>query len=250
MRRIEESACLSPWRERTVEVVVLCAGLMACSLLSSTVFGGLSVLFLSILLAASTRIPLGEYLRKLLLASGFAVVSILPLSMNVSFHPAFALHVDPDGIRNAMLALARAIGTLSVTLLFAFTTPFSRLLSLLRCLHAPNVLLELLTLVYREIFVMDEAFTRLRKTLVSRNGWRSRHTSRRSLALGVAALFVNAMDRSERLEKGLASRGVANGHFTRWDPPIKIRPSALFGAAVVPIAMYGWICWREGHFGF
>jgi cobalt/nickel transport system permease protein len=236
MRRIEESACLSRFRERTLETCVLCAGLALCSLAIPSPSAGLSVLVAALLSAKCAGVPLKDYLRALLAASSFAMVSILPLSVAVRTGPP-SLAWDPSGFRTGILAATRAVGTLSATLLLAFTTPFPRMLSLLRWMRAPSILTDLLSLVHREIFLLEETFSRLRKALACRGGWNGAKAGGRSLSLGMAALFVQALDHSSRLESGLASRGAENGEVLFWDEAITVRPAALAVALAIVIAL-------------
>lgn len=240
MRSIEEAALLSPWRERTVEVGFLCAGLAACAVSIPSVRAGLGVLAVVVALATAAEVPWRPYLRKLAAASGFAFVSILPMAVGFAFHPRRELSFDPDGFQTAVLAGTRAIATLSVTLLLVHTTPFPRLLALLRRLRLPEVLLELLALVHREIFLLDETFSRLRKALACRDGGRGRMTGVRALGLGSAVLFVQALRRSERVERGLASRGGA-GTARRWEEPLSIRTLPLLGSLAAPAVLAVWI---------
>ena len=240
MRSLEEAALLSPWRERTVEVCILCAGLAACALSIRSVVAGVGVLAAVMGLAVAAEVPWGAYLRKLAAASGFALVSILPMAMALAVHPRWELSFDPDGFQTAVLAGTRAVATVSVSLLLVHTTPFPRLLALLRRLRLPNVSLELLALVHREIFLLDETFSRLRKALACRDGGRGKKAGVRALGLGSAALFVQALRHSERLERGLASRG-GSAVAPRWEEPLSIRILPLLGSLAAPAALAVWI---------
>lgn len=249
MRRIEESASLSRLRERPLETCVLCAGLALCSLAIPSPLAGISVLFTSLLVAKGADVPLGNYLRVLFAASGFAAVSILPLSVCVKLEP-IGLAWDPHGFRTGILAGTRAIGTLSSTLLLAFTTPFPRLLALLRWVRVPAILTDLFALVHREIFLLDETFARLVKALVCRGGGNGARAWFRSLSLGVAALFVQALEHSRRLETGLASRGAENGEVRFWEEGIEVRPTALVIAFALPSALAVLIALERTFLGF
>lgn len=240
MRSLEEAALLSPWRERTVEVCVLCAGLAACAVSIASASAGLAVFAVVVGLATAAGVPRGPYLRKLAAASGFAFVSILPLAVDFAFPPRWEMSFEPEGFQAAVLAGIRAVATVSVTLLLVHTTPFPRLLALLRRLRLPNVSLELLALVHREIFLLDETFSRLRKALACRDGGRARRTGVRTLGLGSAALFMQALRRSERLERGLASRG-GSAVAPRWEEPLSIRILPLLGSLAAPAALAVWI---------
>lgn len=249
MHRIERSACLSRMRERTLETCVLCAGLALCSLAIPSPSAGISVLLASLVVAGCAEVPLRDFARVLCAASGFAVVSLLPLSVAVETDP-LGLAWDPAGFQSGILAGTRAIGTLSATLLLAFTTPFPRILVLLRWVRAPAILTDLLALVHREIFLLDETFTRLAKALACRGGGNGAAARLRSLSAGVAALFVQALEHSRRLETGLASRGAENGEVKFWDDDIVVRPAALFLAFASPAALAALLAWEGSILAF
>lgn len=249
MHSIQESASLSRLRERTVETCVLCAGLGLCSLAIPSVFAGIFVLLTSISVVHFSDVPMGSYLRLLFSASGFAVASLLPLSVAVHWHP-LALAWDPAGFRLGLLAGTRAVGTLSVTLLLVFATPFPRLLLLLRKAHAPQILTDLLALVHREIFLLDEAFGKLWRALACRGGWSGIRSGMQCLALGMAALLVRALEHSRRLETGLAARGAAEGDVVYWDDDLSIHPMALAAAFLLPVLLAAGILALRRRFGF
>lgn len=248
MRSIEECACLSRLRERTVETCVLCAGLGLCALAIPSPLAGIAVLLASLVVARLSDVPMGGYLRLLLAASGFAVTSILPLSVAVHWHP-LALAWDSAGFRVGLLAGTRAVGTLSVTLLLVFTTPFPRLLMLLRRLRTPGVVTDLLALVHREIFLLDECFGTLRQALACRGGWNGLRSGMQCLSLGMAALFVRALEHSRRLEAGLASRGAVEGEVVFWDEDLVVRPVALVAAFLLPVLLATGIFALRRHLG-
>jgi cobalt/nickel transport system permease protein len=248
MRSVEESACLSRLRERTVETCVLCAGLGLCALAIPSPLAGIAVLLASLVVARLSDVPMGGYLRLLLAASGFAVTSILPLSVAIHWHP-LALSWDPAGFRVGLLAGTRAVGTLSATLLLVFTTPFPRLLMLLRRLRTPVIVTDLLALVHREIFLLDEGFGKLRRALACRGGWNGIRSGMQCLSLGMAALFVRALEHSRRLEAGLASRGAIEGEVVFWDEASELHPGALAFALVLPTALAVLLLWGRRRLG-
>jgi len=248
VRRIEESACLSRIRERTLETCVLCAGLGLCSLAIPSPWAGASVLVASLVLAGCAGVPLRDYLRFLGAASGFAVVSLVPLAVVPRLDPPM-LSWDPQGFRTGVLAGTRAMGTIPVTLLLAFTIPFPRLVSLLRWMRVPGILVDLLALVHREIFLTDEMASRLRRALACRNGWQGRRARFRSASLWTAALFVRTLERSARIERGLASRGCGVGFPRHGEESIEVRPVALLAAVVAPALLAAVLVWGKARLG-
>lgn len=248
MRRIEESALVSRWNERTVETCVLCAGLGLCALLIPSPLAGIAVLAVSMGLVACAGGSAKDYLRFLAGGAGFAVVSLLPLGFRFGAIP-WEPQRDPEGLRVGILAGTRAVGTLSATLLLAFTTPFPRLVELLRGLRFPGIAIELLGLVHRQIFLLDERVSRLRRALASRNGWQGFRIAFGSLSLTAAGLLVQAIEGSRRLELGLASRGGNPGGFPRSRTPLEVRPWSLAGALLLPGCLALAIRWGRGRLG-
>lgn len=248
MRRIEESALVSRWRERTLETCVLCSGLGLCALLIPSPLAGVSVLAVSVCCVAFAGVSPRDYLRFLAGGAGFALVSLLPLGFRLRTTP-WELDADPEGLRQGILAGTRAVGTLSATLLLAFTTPFPRLVGFLHRWNCPGIAIDLLCLVHRQIFLLDERVSRLRRALASRNGWRGFRIAFRSLALTAASMVVQAVEGSRRLEHGLASRGGNPGGFPRPRTPLEVRPWALAGALLLPGCLALAIRWGRGRLG-
>lgn len=249
MRSLEECAHLSRLRERTLEVCLLCAGIGLCAMCVPSVLGGVSALVVSFGVAAAAGVPLGVYARALSGAAGFAVVSLVPLSISVHLrdpHVAF----DPAGAWTGIVAGVRATGTLSATLLVVCATPFHRVVSLLRRAGVPASILDLVSLVHREIFVLDDTFSRLRGALSARGGWGDAGSSFRSLVLGCAALLPSSLARAARLEEGLRSRGSIDGDVLYLEQSGAISAGGVVLALFVPAVAAGVAWWGGSRLGF
>lgn len=219
-----------------MEALVLCAGMGLCALCIPMPQAGLVVLLLSFAVARWAEVSMGPWMRMLLGALGFAVVSLLPqaVAFGPGLHPAF----DPDGFRRGLLAGTRAAGTLSVTLLLVFSVPFPRIVMVLRRCGVPALFLDLLALVHRQIFLLDETLTRLRRGLACRGGWGGARIGLRSVSMLAASLFVHALERARRQEAGLLSRGSEDGDplFLQEDFPVSRQ--ALGMALVLPALLF------------
>lgn len=249
MLRIEESACLSAWRERTVETCVLCAGLGACALCLPSLLAGPFVVATAFLLSRVAEVPSKPWLKMLLGGAGFAVISLLPLSLEVRFQGGIAMGLDGPGLERGLLALSRSVGTLSATLLLVFTTPFPRLVGLLRRMRVPELVTDLLALVHGQIFLLDGIWNRLRRSLACRGGVGSNAALRRSLPLGVAALFVHSIHRASRKESGLAARGAVDGALRFPRQPLEVRAAGLAVAVAIPALLTVLVLFGKARLG-
>ena len=250
MRSIEESAHLSRWRGYTVETCVLCTGLGLCTLCIPSLLAGPLVIVVALLLSRTARVPSRAWLKMFLGGFGFALLSIVPLAMDIRLQGGLALELDHEGLRRGLLALTRSTGTLSATLLLVFTTPFPKLLGLLRHLRVPALVSDLLVLVYRQIFLLDETSARLRRSLACRGGTGSSASLRRSLSLGTAALFVHSLQRASRLEAGLASRGSLDGSVRFPQERFAVQPAVLAAALAIPALLATLVMFGKARLGY
>jgi cobalt/nickel transport system permease protein len=237
MREIDAFAHLNRWRDRTVEVCVLCAGLLGCAMVRPTVATALLTLLVVVTSFALAGVPRAAFLRAGRWPLGFLVVGSLPLCVSVAFDghgPSLAF--SREGWEVALRTAMRSVAALSATLLLALTTPFPRMARLLRVAKTPVVLVELLGLVYRSIFALDESLRTSRVALVARGGFRHRAAVARSLPLLASSAFVRSFSRASRLEAALRSRSGGESLDVLL-PPLRPRPLGLAFAVVVPISV-------------
>ena len=157
--------------------------------------GFFGVALFLVLAAIASRIPLGFLVRRLLLLSPFVVGVIL----------ANAFRRDFTG-RWQLLAARSAICLITVILL-SNTTPFSRILAVLKRLHVPGVLTTTLALMHRYLFVLVEESERMRRARASRTLRRSRRLRWQTLGSVIGHLFLRASERAERIYDAMCARG-------------------------------------------
>jgi cobalt/nickel transport system permease protein len=188
--------------------------------------------------AAVARIGPGEIARR------GAVV--LPLVLFVAAFTPFMrrtgplVDLGPVSVSEAGLAIfatvtAKAtLGTVSAVLLAA-TTPFPLVARALEALKVPRLLVLIALLTYRYAFVLGAEVGRMRLALAARN-----HRPRQALRaapLGrlVAALFLRAVARGERVHLAMLARGF-DGSFPAGAPLVARRADVLF-VGLVAVAL-------------
>jgi cobalt/nickel transport system permease protein len=113
-----------------------------------------------------------------------------------------------QGLDLAIHLITRALGATAAMNFLALTTPLVDLVELFRGWHVPVLLIDLMTIIYRFIFVLLESLNRMHQAQDSRLGY---HTSffRTMTSAGLlgSRLFIDAYQRSQRLQIALESRG-------------------------------------------
>lgn len=234
LRVVDSCACANRWRAHSEAVALFCCGLMLCVLLAPPLRAAPVVAGMALLAAlAGARVPARDYLRALLVPVAFLVTSAAALSVSVTWNHGPHLAYSPAGAHTALEAGLRAFAAISVTMLFAFTVPFPQWLALLRRLHTPESLLDLILVTYRTIFLLDDGLASIVRAQTGRLGYRDARRAHRSVSLAAGALFLRSLNQARRLERGLAARNYS-GRLTVLLPPSATRARHLTLALAVP----------------
>ncbi|KAI7253812.1 hypothetical protein KC345_g11325, partial [Hortaea werneckii] len=158
------------------------------------------------------------------------------------------LYITAAGLQRAGELLARVAACMSCFFFLMFTTPFSELLQVLRRLRMPQIVLELMLIMYRFLFLLNDAAHGLmlaRRLRGGRRGYKARLLETAAMA---GALFGNTMHRYYGLSHGLLTRGFTGEIIL---PPYAARlvprrytARAYAGIALLLLAQL-WL-WRQG----
>lgn len=170
----------------------------------------------AILTVTGAGIPWRSYLRLALLPALFLLWSCLALAISFSdseIHLAtipflhLPVSLSRQGVDQAELALARSLGA-SLSLLFlALTTPMTEIMGLLRSLGLPRLLIELMTIAYRQIFVFLEIAGQIRAAQEARLGYSSPRLAMRSLAGLTGSILLRSLTQANQNHQALLARG-------------------------------------------
>jgi len=196
--------------------VCLVAGHPLVGLAVLVVMVGLTILW--------AGLPPGPVLRLLAGQGAFLVAGVAGVAVSVGQGPGstglalgpFVLGVRGDSLWTAATLLTRAAGCAAAMNFLALTTPMVAIVDLLRGLHVPELLIDLMTLVYRFSFAMIEELERMVQAHEVRLGFSGWRTGLRSSGLIGAALFGETYRRGRRLEIALQARA--------WDGPLRVLP--------------------------
>ncbi|MFN6548327.1 energy-coupling factor transporter transmembrane component T family protein [Mycolicibacterium nivoides] len=238
MTALDVVAWRSAWRMRSVEEkAALCFGLLACAV---TLPAWPTVPLVLLAVAASARhagLPRWHLVTGLRAPAVFIVVAAASTAVTMS--PTIGL--SASGLADAVQTAARAIAATSATLLFASSTPVSAWVAALRRLGVPATCTDVMTVMYRMVFLLLESLAVVRQSQVARLGYRTLGLSVRSAGLMTAAALTRAWSRALRLEQGLSSRsfGGSSGHPT--GPAVSYAFVAMAVVTVSGVAVLGWL---------
>jgi cobalt/nickel transport system permease protein len=155
-------------------------------------------LAVSLLLALTTvlsRISLPFLLKRLAWLS--------PLILSVALVNA----LQPAARGNWLVVAVRSTLCLVTVILLSNTTPFGKILRVLKRARVPGLLITTLALMHRYLFVLAEEAERMRRARASRTFTRERPARWQTLSTVVGQLFVRASERAERIYDAMCARG-------------------------------------------
>ncbi|WP_445174547.1 cobalt ECF transporter T component CbiQ [Microcoleus sp.] len=151
----------------------------------------------------------------------------------------FYLYVSRTGIYQVSLLFARAFASTSCMYFILLTVPFTEILQILRQLRCPELVTELLLLMYRFIFSLLAIADELWIAQNSRCGYRTWKRGMHSLSILIGQLLQRTLENYRQVSLSLASRGF-NGklrvwHSSPYKPSRRYICEAVFGCTVLTL---------------
>ncbi|WP_028100940.1 cobalt ECF transporter T component CbiQ [Pseudoduganella violaceinigra] len=217
--RIDAAAYACRWQgvAPSAKALFALAGIAAAWLAASPVT--LAVLALLSMLAtlAGARVPVRTYLAVALAPLGF--LSLSCLTMLVTPSAAGGWQWTPVLLPAVMQIALRSLAVLAAVLGLMLTTPMPDLLLLLRRLHVPELLLDMMVLSYRMLFVLRQAWdegSTAQGARLGHSGWRQ---SWRSMGLLAGQMAVQVWQRASALQMAADARA--------WQGSLRFLPASF-----------------------
>lgn len=178
--------------------------LMLLSVSAKSPFVGLFLaVFMLILIVIVGGMELHDYLSILSLPLSFLLLSGLALLFEYSVQPIGVINlpiyhgfliVTQSAQLRAALVISKALGAISCLYLLSLSTPMSEVIGVLRRSHTPDIIVELMYLIYRYIFILLEMHRSMQDAAKSRLGFINYKTSIHTTGM----IYSNLLARSYR----------------------------------------------------
>ncbi|HAX51710.1 cobalt ECF transporter T component CbiQ [Muricomes intestini] len=227
--------------------------LLFCVVSRSLVIAGIAFAINGWLTMKKGRIPGALYAKLLAVPFSFLILSTLAVIVNVSKVPldAYAIPVGSffiTGSFQSMMFGVQLIGTAmaSVSCLYflSLNTTMTDFLGVLAKLHCPEILMELMLLIYRFIFVLMETASAIMVSQKSRLGNKDFRTSVDSFGKMGAGLLIRAFKRSNALYDAMESR-CYDGKIRVLEENHSAKRKEIAAIAVFELVLLGITVWRK-----
>lgn len=175
------------------------------------------IVFLIPITAYLARLPLKLYLKwlgRLSLFIGLSLITIMltycsqetELLIGLAFGKGY-LGISNASLQQAAKSSLQIYGSLVSTYFLMLTVPFVQLLHYFRRLKLPDLLIELIVLIYRFIFLVCHDYSIIKETLELKGAFYHYRTRCQALARLANTLFLKIITEQEQMNQVLALKG-------------------------------------------
>jgi cobalt/nickel transport system permease protein len=167
------------------------------------------------------RVNARTYAELFILPLWFAVMSVAGIILIIGGHeilwrwdlmPGFALSITRESINQGVYVFCRMIGGMSALCFISLTTPITDIFTAFRQCRVPEVVIDLMMIIYRTIFILLDQVIQIYHAQIMRLGYSSYRESIHSFATLCGAAFIASWDAGNDLILAMDAR-CYNGKF-------------------------------------
>jgi cobalt/nickel transport system permease protein len=179
----------------------------------------LAPLFIALLLTGTililARVDAKTYAELFIVPLWFAIMSVAGIILisggqdvfwSWDILPSFTLSITRESINQGMLVFSRVIGGMSAMIFIALTTPMTDIFIVFRQCRVPEVVIDLMMIIYRTIFILMDQVIQIYHAQLMRLGYSTWRESIHSFASLSGAAFIASWDAGEDLIKAMDAR--------------------------------------------
>lgn len=153
-------------------------------------------------------IPIGKYLKILSIPMGFLIISIITILISVSNVDIFVwslyiferyIGITKGALDESIILGTRVFASIGATFFLGLTTPLNNLIRVLKWLHLPKSIIELVVLIYRAIFIFLDEAQEIFTGQELKFGYSNFKNSLRSTGLLLRSLFLRVLLRYKEM---------------------------------------------------
>lgn len=227
--------------------------LLFCLLSNQPVISAIAILTSAILTVGLGKLPFDRYFSVLTIPLAFILMGSLAVAIDFSKQPmgdwnlflSFGyLFVTRESLLKTLALMLKAFGAISAMFIMTLSTPSFELFSVLKKMHCPSMIVELMHMIYRFIFILMAVQQNMRIAAESRLGFVDFKTSCYSFGQILSNLFIVSLKKANAFYDAMESR-CYEGEFVFLEEEEPVSGKMLGLAAVYFIMLIGiWYCLR------
>ncbi|KUO49781.1 MAG: hypothetical protein APF76_00630 [Desulfitibacter sp. BRH_c19] len=186
-------------------------------ILNSIAISVFVIIAMTVLVVIAAKINFKMFFKLMLLPMGFLLVGCMAIAVSittesVNFIVSFKVGSIWIGVTNESLytfigLFFRALASVTCLYFLALTTPIIQIIYVLRKLRFPNIIVDLMVLIYNNIFVFLRTANHIYISQLSRCGYNGFIGKLKSLSCLCSNLFLKCLNNTDETYNSLLSRG-------------------------------------------
>lgn len=160
-------------------------------------------------------IPINEYLHVLAIPIAFILLSTFTIAIDFSkqpigeynFYLGFCyIFTSIEQLKKMAFLILKIFAAISALQMMTLSTPSSDIIYVLRKVHVPKIIVELMSLIYRYIFILMDVYSKMKNSAKSRQGYCDFRTSCYTFGGIVSNMFIISLGKANAYYDAMEAR--------------------------------------------
>lgn len=199
-----------------LKVTVSIIALLCCILANNIWVSVYVIITMALISVFAGKLPMKKYFSFLMIPIAFMIMGSIAIAIDFSRHPmaggwnlpVFSIYfcITRVSLGKALLVIGKALGAVSALYMLTLSTPANEIVLVLRSLHIPKLIIELMNMIYRFIFIMLDTQSKMYQAAQSRLGYVDFRTSVKTFGSTAGNLLIVSLRKANVYYDALESR--------------------------------------------
>ena len=190
--------------------------LIVLGIILSNIYISISIVFIcGFITIFLGKISLKKYIDFFKVPIIFLLISVAVININFSKNITdfyyfnigdLYIYTTDENIKKSCILFWRALSGVSSMYMLALSTPLNEIIYVIKKVRTPQIIIELMYLVYRFIFIMRDSYKSMRKSIESRLGFIDYRTSLLSFGKIISNILIVSLRKSNSFYDAMESR--------------------------------------------
>ena len=190
--------------------------LIVLGIILSNIYISISIVFIcGFIIIFLGKISLKKYIDFFKVPIIFLLISVTVININFSKNITgfyyfnigdLYIYTTDENIKKSCILFWRALSGVSSMYMLALSTPLNEIIYVIKKVRTPQIIIELMYLVYRFIFIMRDSYKSMRKSIESRLGFRDYRISLLSFGKIISNILIVSLRKSNFFYDSMESR--------------------------------------------
>lgn len=219
--------------------------LLACLIANRPIISAVILVTAAVITVGFGKVPVNEYLSVLTIPLAFILMGSLAIAIDFAREPIGDwnlylywgyLFVTKKGLIKMLALILKVFAAVSAMFIMTLSTPSFELFSVLKKMHCPKLIVELMHMIYRFIFILMSVQRNMRTSAESRLGFCDFKTSCYSFGQIAGNLFIVALKKADAYFDAMEAR-CYDGTFAFLEEDRERQPKLVIGGVIYFIAL-------------